>query len=286
VNLVRPAGAVPAGRSSLNLTIGRSGLFACAGVLAALNAQASAIINEFTGQPAGKAILDLAGISAIIWFALYAALKIGFEGEPEPVSKRDGLLAASAIALCFLPFASAARAALLICAFSLLASGRPLDRNRRVGLILLGLSGPLIWGPFILEGFADPLLGADAHLVGAIIGTTVDGNIVQFAGAESRFLIGIPCSSFQNMSLALVLWTTAAALFRLRLDLRYVAFGASMIIFMFSLNIARLSLIGLYPGSFAVLHEGVGAALFRWTALLGAAAIAFVSVDNAIHRQR
>jgi hypothetical protein len=74
VNFARPAGTAPAGLLHLDLNVSRASLFACAGVLAALNAQASQIIATLGGPTAAAALFTLGGISAVIWFAMYAAL--------------------------------------------------------------------------------------------------------------------------------------------------------------------------------------------------------------------
>jgi hypothetical protein len=261
-------------------------LFGCAGVLAALNAQSGRIINELTVQTFAGAIRGLAGVSAVVWFAMYAALKIGFESDSSAASKADRVFIAAVVLLSLVPLVFAAKVALLLCALYSLAGSRTGDSARRVGFVLLSLTGPLIWGPIILDSFAGPLLGLDAHLVGLVIGTPVDGNVVHFASGPRRFLIAPPCSSVHNISLALVLWTTAAALFRVRFDFRYLAVGALMVAFMFGLNVGRLSTIGLFPGSFTFLHDGAGADLFGWAGIVGAGMISFFGVENAVRRQR
>ena len=166
---------------------------------------------------------------------------------------------------------------------------RPLslrDAGRRAALVLLSLTGPLIWGRILLNMFAAPILSFDAHIVGAVIGTEVHGNVFAAAGAGRRFVIGDLCSSVHNISLAIVLWTTAAMLFDLRIDRRYVAVGVAMAAFMFALNIARLATIGLFPAYFTFLHFGTGAALFGWAGLIGAALLAGWGVLGAAERQR
>jgi hypothetical protein len=286
VNLVRPAGVLPA-EPSLNIfESGRASLFACVGVLAALNAQAGQIVNDLTFQNSFVGLANLAGVSGIIWFAMYAILNIGFSGDDDRVSAKDGVILGVAVALAMLPVAAASKIGLELCALYLLLTSTAGHASRRVGIILLGLTGPLVWGRVLLEAFAAPLLSLDAHLVGTVIGTPVHGNIVRFANSPHSFLIGTPCSSLHNISMALVLWTTAAALFLVRFDGRYIRCGLAMAAFMFALNIMRLSLIGLFPQSFTFLHDGAGADLFSWAALLGAGFLVFAGVRDAVARQR
>lgn len=286
MNRVRAAGIAPAVPFRLKFETGRAGLFACAGVLAALNAQAGQLLNDLTFQNSLVGIANLAGISGVIWFAMYSALCIGLAQNDETPRSADWLILAVTVGLSILPFATAAKAALEVCALYLLGTARRGDNAKRVGVILLGLTGPLVWGRIILESFAQPVLSLDAHIVAAVIGSRVHDNVVQFAHSQKQFLIGMPCSSVHNISLALVLWTTAAALFRVRFDARYTGWGVAMAVFMFGLNVARLSLIGRFPSSFVFLHDGAGADIFSWLALLGAGFIAFVAVAGAVARQR
>jgi hypothetical protein len=286
VTFAGPVGQASAGRISLNRSIGRAGLFAGVGVLAALNAQADQITIVLTYRSMTGALMDLGGISAIIWFALYAALKIGMEREPGQISGRDAAVAIAVVSLCFLPFYFAAKVSLLLAGVYLFMTSRKQSPSRRVAIILLGLTGPLVWGRMILTLFAGPILALDAHIVGSVIGSDVHGNVVRFIGRDMSFFIAGPCSSVHNISIAVVLWTTAAALFRIRLDRGYFGIGVAMVTFMFALNIARLAAIGLFPDDFQFLHAGGGAALFGWTGLVGAALLAGLGVVRAVERQQ
>lgn len=286
MNLARPAGATPARPFSIQSNFPRSGVFACAGVLAALNAQADVIINALTYEPLLTAVASLGGVSAVMWVAMYVALKVGCEDESPAPAHMDIIVVAGVVALSFLPVSYAAQLGLLLCATYLLLTSTPGSAARGVSVLLLALTGPLLWGRILLHVLAAPLLSLDAHLVALTIGTKVDGNTVQFAGSATPFLIAGPCSSLHNMSLAIVLWSTAAVLFRVRLDARFAAWGLAMAAWMFLVNVARLAAIGLYPADFHFLHEGVGADLFGWAGLLGAGALAAIGVSNAVARQR
>jgi hypothetical protein len=266
--------------------VSRGSIFAAAGILAALNAQAGQILNTLTFQSGVEAVTGLAGISAVIWAAMIAAWSIGSEQPRRIRGRRDTLVLALVIALAFLPISYAAQAGLLLCGVYLMATSRGRDPACRAALVLLALTGPLIWGRILLNLFAAPILSLDAHIVGAVIGSPVRGNVFSAANGSRHFIIGDLCSSVHNISLAIVLWTTAAMLFDIRIDRRYVAVGVAMAGFMFALNIARLAAIGLFPADFTYLHFGTGAALFGWAGLIGAALLAGWGVANAAARQR
>lgn len=286
MTLARAAGTLPAAPATTKLNLSRGSCFAAAGVLAALNAQADRILESLSYLSPLEGLVGLAGISGVIWVALAAAWKLGSEDSTPLISKRDFAVLAAVVLLSFLPVSYAAQAGLLLCGSYLLATSGYTDGSRRAALILLSLTGPLLWGRILLNAFAAPILAVDAHIVATAIGTNVDGNVVQFASGGGKFLIGGPCSSVNNISLAIVLWTTAAMLFGIRIDRRYMFIGLAMIGFMFALNIARLSAIGLLPTWFTFLHFGTGAAMFGWAGLIGAAVLAGFGVANASARQR
>lgn len=286
MNLARPAGVLPARPAFLSQRIDRSGAFAAAGVLAALNAQAAQILSALHYNSTIDSIMNLAGISAVVWTAMFAALRIGLDERDGKLRGWDAAILSAVIALSFLPVSLAAKLGLLICGIYLFVSSAPTSAPRRVALILLALTGPLIWGRVLLQLFAGPILALDAHLVGLLTGMEVSGNTIRFADRPGWMLIGDACSSVHNISLALVLWTTAAVVFRLRIDRRYVAAGALMMAWMFLLNIGRLTLLGVRPQDYQYLHNGTGAALFGWAGLLGVAAIAAFGVLRAADRQR
>ena len=75
-------------------------------------------------------------------------------------------------------------------------------------------------------------------------------------------------------------------MFKLRIDRGYVAFGAAMVAWMFTLNIGRLASIAFFPRHFTFLHSGEGALLFGWAALIGAGFLAGWGVIRAVDRQR
>jgi len=284
---VRAAGRLPAAPITRFAEPSRGGAFAAAGVLAALNAQADQIIVDLSWHSPLDALLNLGGVSAVMWAAMLVAWKIGSDADLPLRGALDRSVLAIVILLSFVPISYAAQAGLLLCGTYLLVSaGRQSDAERRAAIVLLALTGPLIWGRLLLRLFETPILSLDAHIVGSAIGSRVDGNIVGFADGSGRMVIGDPCSSVHNISLAIVLWTTAAMLFRIRIDRQYVMVGFAMAAAMFALNVVRLSMLGLFPAHFDFLHFGTGAILFGWAGLITAALLAGFGVVRADARQR
>ena len=284
---IRAAERLPAAPITRFVGLSRGGAFAAAGVLAALNAHVDHILMDLTWQSPVDALLNLGGVSAVMWAAMLVAWKIGGESDRPLRGPLDKAVLAIVILLSFVPISYAAQAGLLLCACYLLVTARRQDDpERRSAIVLLSLTGPLIWGRLLLRVFERPILALDAYLTGAAIGSKVDGNIVRFADGSGVMVIGDPCSSVHNISIAIVLWTTAAMLFKIRIDRQYMMVGIAMAASMFALNVVRLSMIGLFPAHFEFLHVGEGATLFAWSGLIVASLIAGFGVVRADARQR
>ena len=76
------------------------------------------------------------------------------------------------------------------------------------------------------------------------------------------------------------------ALLELKVDVSLLLICAGMMFLMFSLNIARLSLMGLFPDHFYFLHAGAGGLLFGWFEVIAMALLAGLGVGNAVARPR
>ena len=229
-------------------SLDRATLFALAGVLLALNGFADTILGTFRQVGMVDGLLALAGVSAIAWFALFAALSIAREPGFDPCRAYDLPVLALAGFAALVP--SSWIAALGLCALGLsylAASGDRETRSGRIALVLIALSGPLLWGRLIMVALSPTLLTIDSQFVALLAGTEATGNTVRFAGDAGQFVVGIPCSSIHNISLAVVLWGTLVSLLKLRIDLRLTVFCIAAAVAMFLVNAVRLASIALLP---------------------------------------
>jgi len=268
----------------------RAMAFAFAGTFAALNALADPILLSLQGLGLFGTLMSLAGVSAVIWFALFAVLRIAC--EPEALETRaaewrraDAFVLVSILALALFPAPWPATMAVFTAGAWLIATARD-GRSRRVALVLLALTGPLLWGRVILTLFAPLLLALDGQIVGALAGTQATCNTVGFVGNGAHFIIGGPCSSVHNISLAILLWSSIVALLDLRVDRPLIVTAVVAMAGMFALNIVRLTAIAYFPADFDSLHLGTGATLFSWAGLLLAGLIVGGGAYAAIDRQR
>jgi exosortase/archaeosortase family protein len=158
--------------------------------------------------------------------------------------------------------------------------------ERRIALILLALTGTLIWGRLLLEVIApNLLLGLDTQLVAWLAGTQAEANSVGFVGG-GKFLVAPGCSSLHNMSLALLMWVTAVQLLDLPVTPRVLAGGLLALLAMLAVNAVRLCAMAWYPSHFDSLHTGVGATLFGWASLLLCGAMVAFGVSGGSRQSR
>ncbi len=260
----------------------RSELYAFGLVLATLNAlsQRSAVSLEKLGLTGS--LFDLFGISVIFWFALYALVRLALDDEKgAPPRPGDWAVFAGLLSACFIPTHTIAAIALLGASAWLFATTSPDEQARRLAIVGLGLTTPLIWGPVLLRLLGEEVLAADAWFVSLLSGLPREGNVIQTPDADFGIVISQACSSLSNISQAILLVVTVTQLFSLRLERRTIGMATAGVCGMVLVNGIRLAAIGLYPEHFTVLHDGLGNVVFSWVSLLVLMAIVGYGVARA-----
>ena len=211
---------------------------------------------------------SLATQNYIVWLACYAVIRrLYLSDGAVRVSRLDVVLvSATGVALLlssFLPYRVAIGLLTTVVGGYLLISHGG-DRNlKAAGAVLLALSGQLVWGPVLFQFFTPQLLGADAAIVGGIL-TSLRPDIVwtgtSFLGADghSISLIGA-CSSFNNVSTAVLASATIAMLTRTEWVRRDIAAIAVACVAMILINAVRIGLLAWSLASYRFWHDGAGA---------------------------
>jgi exosortase/archaeosortase family protein len=211
---------------------------------------------------------SLAAQNYIYWLACFVVIYRLHASDPAArATAIDGCLV---LAVCvsifftsFLPYRFATGLlATLTAGYFMTAAGD--DRNvRAAGVVLLALSTQLVWGPILFQLFTPELLRADAALVGEILkslrpdiiwrGTTFvapDGHAVTLIGG---------CSSFNNVSTAVLACVAITMLRRTEWLRRDIATLAIACVMMILVNAARLCLLAWSIEFHAFWHDGAGA---------------------------
>jgi hypothetical protein len=220
---------------------------------------------------------SLATQNYIYWLACYAVIyRLWASDQARPAGRLDCCLALVALVSIFLTsfvaykFGTGLVATIIAAYFWTAHKG---DRNvRAAGSVLLALSAHLVWGPIFFQSFTPELLRADAALVGGIL-TSLRPDIIWsdtsfFApGGHSIVLIGA-CSSFNNVSTAVLACATVAMLTRTEWVRRDIATVAVASIVMVLMNAARLCVLGWSGSAHLFWHDGAGAQILGFVQTL------------------
>ena len=272
---VRPGGAV-----------GRSDLYFALFLVATLNAFAEPALRQIEAAGPARAAFNLLGISAILWVALAAGLKILADDRGEtPRLRGDAAVAAIVIAAAAIPTPVASGVALAFAALWAIATAGAGSPLRRAAIIFLAVTGALVWGRLLLALLGRPLLDLDALFVSTLLGAARAGNMIWSQQAGMRIIVAPGCSSLQGISLALALWVTVNQYFKVRLDWRAVGYGLAALAVTMTVNVVRIAGLLNWPQHFEAIHTGWVSVLLMWAILLLVAGICVFGARREIFRQ-
>ena len=138
------------------------------------------------------ALLGSFGVSAVVWIACFAASVLLYGSRlDEVITTPDAVIGLGVLAMTILPFARLSWLALTALSLYMLCVSPARSSRRRGAYIALAVTGPMLWGPALMDIFGPAILQADAILVSTLIGTDRVGNV--FSGAVGSG--GIPRSS-------------------------------------------------------------------------------------------
>jgi exosortase/archaeosortase family protein len=246
----------------------RTDLFAILIAVAVANGVATRISNALAeGQAA--ALASLLGVNAVIWFALYAIGRIALDDRAaEPRRAADRWVAGAVFAAALLPLAIPSSLGLFALSLYLLrttSGGTPL---RKLALIALAATGPLLWGPLCLAMFAPEIARLEALMIAGGTGLPTAGNLFRSFDGSATFIITGGCSALANISIAMLLLVVVTQLLDIPITRRLVPVAAAAIAATILVNTGRLAALGLWPEHFRYLHEGGGRELTAWAGLL------------------
>jgi exosortase/archaeosortase family protein len=248
---------------------GRAEFFATILTLVAVVAGSGRIVSAILDSGLAAAALNLFGLSAVIWFALSAILRLG-QGDTDQAAldRWDWMLGGALLLACLLPTPYPAKLALVVGGLVLFfrsGQDRPL---RGISVIVLALTGPLVFGPLTLTLLGPELLNVDAAIGGALGGLEVRGNVIISPSGGIDLMIFPGCSAFTNVTLVLVLLTSLSHLLDVPIDRRIAGFAVAAAIGVILVNGIRLAALATYPQHFTYLHDGGGMILFGYASLL------------------
>ncbi|HUH76695.1 MAG TPA: hypothetical protein VLZ53_04970 [Devosia sp.] len=215
-----------------------------------------------------SALLNIFDISVFVWLAAAAGLLLVARSPATRPSRGDWALVALASITILLPVPALSWLAYTGLALSLLVRSTPGSTLRRGAVILLAVTIPMFWARIFMSLFNDAILAADATFAAWAVGTQRSGNIVPFADGSGAMWIAPGCSSFTNISLAILAFVALVNVTARRWTPSVLALGVLTSGLVVGVNVTRISLIGYYPEYFELIHGQVGAGIAGWLTTL------------------
>jgi exosortase/archaeosortase family protein len=247
--------------------VSRNELFAGLAAVGFVNGISERVSHAVADTGIAAALVSTFDISAIVWGAWVLSLVFLLRSPTQSVSRSDWLVATGALLAFLVPVVPLSWLALAALAIHLLRTPSHPSLLHRGAWILLALTVPMFWSRLLFAALSGSILQADATLVGWLVGTPRLGNAIQFVDGSGYLWIAPACSSLANVSLAILCWVTVAKVSDRRgslWDLVWVALACLAVIV---INVSRISLLGLYPEHFDLIHGSVGAAAASWLIL-------------------
>ncbi|TPO10651.1 hypothetical protein [Mesorhizobium sp. B1-1-5] len=231
-----------------------------------------------------SALLEMFGVSLVVWLALGVTFWLFMDSEPERAHRSDFYIAGLAGFAFLVPLPQLSWLALAGVAAYLALTSRE-GPMRRAAVVLGAITVPMFWARMAFAVFGGPILAIDARMVGWIVGTGAAGNTVPFADGSGVVFLLPACSSLTNLSLALLCGVMIVKFYGLNWSRPVVRAVVATCLTTVAINLARISLIGLMPAYYDIIHGRVGILLAEWTTNLAVMAIyaGALRPDEQIH---
>lgn len=240
----------------------RADLFIALGLVGLANGLFGPIAESIAANGLQDAVLATFGVSAIVWLAAPIALW-GLRRDLRQPSRRDYLVAAAVATGFCVPNPQVSWGVLAGLALYLRHTSYD-PEARRAALTLFAVTVPMFWSELLFLFFDHWILLLDAALVSLLTGLHQEGNALKLGGQGWGYLIiAGPCSAFANLSLMAPCWMVfqqdRAEQAPARLEWAFIGLAAVI-----AINIIRISLIGLHPDRYELLHGPKGAGVAAW----------------------
>ncbi len=210
-----------------------------------------------------SAVADGFGVSFVIWLSLAWGFYTLWRTPGQFADSHD--FAAAGVVTCGLlvPVATASWLVTGTAALYWLGKTKPNVRAASACAVIAfaALRDPI--ASLVLRLLAGPLLDFDATLVASVLGWANDGiaragNLI-YAADGHQLLIMTGCTSYTNMSIALLGWFTISKVMAGEYGRISWPTGLLVALAIFAINIGRLAVMGLGPDAYTFMHDGLGA---------------------------
>ena len=227
------------------------------------------IFNQIEFKFLGE-LTSISIFQCMAWYAIFYLL--GSSDKTSIIQFRDVFFMVGLCLLVLVPTSRMIWVAAAGIAIYILITGGGAPKIRAAGVVLAAQAIQEFWGHVLFNLVAFPLLRAETAVVGAMLeatrpGTVWQDNIIAGPGGFG-LVIHTTCSSYHNVSLALLCWITVSKLSNPNGRSRDLVTGGVVVATMIILNIVRLYLVAHDINLYHYWHEGVGADIFAIVASL------------------
>jgi hypothetical protein len=240
---------------SRSLGVSRGELFASIYILGCANGLLARAVQSIHGHGWLDAAVDTFDVSIIVLVACLAGLSLILVDRTGEVRTTDLVLSSMLLLLIALPIGATSWLAVTILSLYVLVWGQAVDSRRRGAIILLAVTVPMLWSRLIFNLFARFILELDAILVGWVLGTNRTGNVVEFADHSGSLAIFPGCSSFANVSLALLCWVAVSQYVEHKWRPQDIFWCFLACLSVVAVNVLRISLMGINESHYLMLHS-------------------------------
>lgn len=263
--------------------VSRGELFAALLIIPCVNGLAGRVI-EASRDLGWYALTAGFNVSVIVWLAALGSIRLVLRAGGGQITAIDLAAAAAVLILTAIPVPKVSWTALTISSIYISRASLRGSATQRAALICLALTAPMLWGPALMHAYFQPFQWLDAWLISGVTGTERLGNLVQLANGPGYLMIGQACSSFHNISLAILASVTASQIVGGTRSLGQLGWCLLACASVLAVNVMRISLIGLHPNYYDVLHGPLGSTVANWLSMGLIAVICYFGVRRDLSR--
>jgi hypothetical protein len=244
----------------------RRDIFIWAAVILFCN-QLFGVVKEMPAASPEALVTELLAVGIFQYLAWYAVFRLLGSSDLAPAARlRDFLVTTALCLLVFLPTSKMIWVAATGIALYLWLSNAGDPKLRAAGIVLAALSVQELWGHAFFNLVAAHLLRAETAAVGTMLEAVRPGTVWQdtaIRGPNGHGVVIISgCSSFHNVSLALLCWVTLRRLHHQNWQVRDFVIGSAIAVTMILFNVARIVLMAWNIDLYHYWHDGIGAEIF------------------------
>ena len=246
--------------------LARRDIFIWAAAILFLN-QLYSVVKELPAASLEALLSDLLAIGIFQYLAWYVIFRLLGSSDRAPAAgSRDFLVTGAFLLLVFLPTSKMIWVAATGIAFYLWLFNGGDRKLCAAGVVLAALSVQELWGHIFFNFFTFQFLRAETAVVGIILevvrpGTVWHDNAIMGPDGHGVVIIN-SCSSFHNLSLAMLCWLTFSRLRYQDWRARDFVIGGAIGITMILFNVARICLMAWDSDLLHYWHDGTGAQIY------------------------